>query len=447
MRRRLALLLLLPVALVVGVTVGYTKLRSDSPSESPTAAEAARQVPLEGSLPATGMVPIDQQVAFWQRRVDENPTDYLSLTQLGSALVAQAKTNGDLDRYRDAEMAFRDALDLNPRYASALLGMGSTRAAEHDFASALDLANDVLSRTPDNLNAVAAAGDSNLELGNYDEAREFYARLADEGRSAPIVSRLARLAWLSGDTDEAVELAAEAASRGADLDLPPAQEAFYDFQEATYLYGAGRIDEAEEVTRDGLALSPTDPALSELLPKILVAQGELDEAIERYEALIANTPTPAADLNGELAKLYDAVGRHADADEQVQLGLDAARVAIDRYPAERRHLASFLIDQDPALALELAREDAASRHDVASYDILAWSLYGNGQYGEAADAIHSALAQGTQDAVFLYHAGMIAAATGEADEARRFLERSLEINPRFDVVGAAEASETLEGLD
>jgi tetratricopeptide (TPR) repeat protein len=446
MRRRVAISLLLTPVTLAAMAVGYGQLADDAAREDESTPSAAAQpVPLEGSLPAAGMVPLEQQVDFWQERVDANPNDYLSMTQLGSSLVGWAKEDGDLDRYRDAEAVFRSALELNPRYAPALLGLGSTRAAEHDFVAALDLADEVLTRTPENLNAVAAAGDANLELGHYDEARELYDRLATEGRSAPIVSRLARLAWLGGDADEAVDLAREAADLAEDLDLPPTQAAFYDFQEATFLYGAGEIADAEDVARAGLALSPDDGALGELLPKILVAQERYDEAIELYEALVEGGGP--ADLHGELAKLYAVTGDEDAAAEQVELGLAAAEQAVDEYPAERRHLAGFLVEHDPALALELAREDIASRQDVGAYDMLAWSLYANKDYDGAADAIDDALALGTRDAVYLYHAGMIAAAVGDDDAARSHLEDALAINPGFDIQGVAEARDVLAGLD
>jgi tetratricopeptide (TPR) repeat protein len=446
--RRISLIAVV-VATIAAAAIGYPQLtgrddaaRRDGQADPGPAAAAAA---VDGALPATGMVPVDRQVAFWQGRVDENPTDYLSMTQLGSSLVALAKQDGDLDRYREAEAVFRAALELNPRHPSALLGLGSTRAAEHDFATALDLANQVLDQAPNNANAVAAAGDAHLELGDYEEARVLYARLIDEGRTAPVVSRLARVAWIDGDPDGAVRLSREAAALAADLDLPPAQLAFYDFQEATFLYGSGRIEEAETVARAGLALSPDDGALGELLPKILVAQDRLDEAIASYEALVEGGGP--ADLHGELAKLYNATGRPDEAAEQIELGLAAAEEAVDEYPAERRHLAGFLIDQDPSWALEIAREDVASRQDIGAYDMLAWALYATGDHEAAAEAMEQALAQGTRDATYLFHAGVIAAAVGDAEAARTHLAAALEINPSFDIVDAAEARETLETLE
>jgi uncharacterized membrane-anchored protein len=58
----------------------------------------------------------------------------------------------------------------------------------------------------------------------------------------------------------------------------------------------------------------------------------------------------------------------------------------------------------------------------------------------------AALAQGTQDAMFMYHAGMIARAAGDREAARQYLERALAIAPAFDHAAPAIARATLDSL-
>ena len=52
------------------------------------------------------------------------------------------------------------------------------------------------------------------------------------------------------------------------------------------------------------------------------------------------------------------------------------------------------------------------RHDVYTYDALAWALYKNQRIEEAARASDEALKLGAPEALFYYHAGMIANAMG-----------------------------------
>jgi len=58
----------------------------------------------------------------------------------------------------------------------------------------------------------------------------------------------------------------------------------------------------------------------------------------------------------------------------------------------------------------------------------------------------AALAQGTQDAMLFYHAGMIARATNDPAAARDYLQRALAIAPRFDPVAPAIARAVLDSL-
>jgi hypothetical protein len=58
-----------------------------------------------------------------------------------------------------------------------------------------------------------------------------------------------------------------------------------------------------------------------------------------------------------------------------------------------------------------------------------------------------ALAQGTQDALLLYHAGMIERAAGDARAARAYLRRALAVSRYFDHAAPAVARATLDSLD
>ena len=141
-----------------------------------------------------------------------------------------------------------------------------------------------------------------------------------------------------------------------------------------------------------------------------------------------------------------SLGQTARADEQEALGQELAAATIDDYPAERRHLVGFYLTRDPELAVELAEADAATRSDVGAHDTLAWALHHAGRHEEAATAIGQALAIGTRDAELLYHAGAIAAATGEAGAARAHLEAALELNPYFHPQDADRARDLLDEL-
>ena len=74
-------------------------------------------------------------------------------------------------------------------------------------------------------------------------------------------------------------------------------------------------------------------------------------------------------------------------------------------------------DRDVAKALDLAKQDSYSLPDIYGYDALAWALYKNKRFNEAAEAMTRAMALGTQDATLYAHAGLIEHERGHSAQA------------------------------
>lgn len=409
--------------------------------ESPAVRSQAGVSDLE---PVHGLAPIEEVVALWAERSVGQPLDYLNRTQLGLALATQARESADLAGYGAAEVAFREALDANPDYPSARLGLASALQAQHRFSEARAIATTVFAERPSLLGALALTGDADFELGDYDKAATAYFELAAAERSAPVVSRLARLASVRGDNSGAVDLAAEALVLSERLALRPSAAGFYHFQLAHFQFAAGDSSGAIVALNNALAIDPTSPGATEKLAAVLSATGHVEEALELYLELIEMGAAP--DLHGAAADLHLLLGQDADAEEQELLGLKLAAETMDEFPAERRHLVGFLLTRDRAAALALAEADFIERRDVGAYDTLAWALHHNGRSAEAAEMIEAALAAGTRSASLYYHAAAISAEVGDSVQAVAYLDQAFEINPQFDVFEASDAAELRDRL-
>lgn len=401
--------------------------------------------PQEMALVSTGRIGTPRVVQLWEQRVHDVPHSATFRTKLAGSLLSLAGETGDLSLYAKAEGIARSAVDIDPKNESADLTLASALSGQHDFRAALELAEGVLTRAPKSVGARIAAGDAHLELGEYDAAITLYDELALEIPGVPsILSRQAHVAALTGNLDRAVELARQALIGAGKDDVDTFTGAFYWFQLANYQYQDGRYDDAGASLRSALEVEPKHLGSIELFGKVLVAQGRFDEATTLYEDLLKRTD--AADLRGELAKLYEHAGRIADANDQIAIGLEIARVQAVTYPAERRHLIGFLADVDPEFALQLARDDLAVRSDVQTYGWLAWSLLQDGHADEAVAYVDDALRLGTQDAWLLYQAGSVYAAVGDTAHARTTLTAALDLNPEFDLVHSAKARQLLDSL-
>ena len=83
---------------------------------------------------------------------------------------------------------------------------------------------------------------------------------------------------------------------------------------------------------------------------------------------------------------------------------------------------------------------------MRSADALGWALTAAGRPRDGLAWARRALALGSRDAAFLYHAGMSARAAGDRGAARRYLAAALAGNPRFSPLYAPRARRALEAL-
>ncbi|MBI3287325.1 MAG: tetratricopeptide repeat protein [Chloroflexi bacterium] len=402
---------------------------------------------LEDSLPGPRVKTAEELIEFWRGRFERDPRDFISLTFLGQAFIRKARETGDISAYERAEAALRRALDLNPNYESTLAYLATVLFAKHDFQGALDLADRVYSFDPRALQALATLGDAHLELGNYLEAEAAYRQLLDRSPSSPVYSRLARLAWLRGRPEEALDLMQQAADEAKESGLSGENTAWYQVQLGELYFTTGRYPEAAEYYAAALGAFDNYYLALAGLGKVRAAQGHYAEAIAFYRQTIAIIPQP--EFVAALGDIYAITGQASQAQQEYRLVEYIGKLAAINQIIYNRRLALFYADHDVKLeeALELAARELEVRQDIYGYDALAWALYKNGRYAQAAEAIAEAMQLGTRDALLYYHAGMIYAGLGDHQGARRMLTEALSINPRFDPLQSRIAALTLQQIN
>ena len=246
-----------------------------------------------------------------------------------------------------------------------------------------------------------------------------------------------------GDAKGAIAIMQQAIASGS----PAAENTAWCLVDLGNLYfKTGRLGEAEQAYRSALkAFDGYYPAFAGL-GRVQSAQGKLDEAIEKYQR--AQSAVPMPEYAEALSDLYERTGWKAEARRQLDLIDVVDKMARANNEKTNRNLALVFADQDRNLAraLELAQAETGVRGDVYTYDALAWALYKNGRPEEAEPAARNALQFGTQEPVFYYHAGLIAAALHKNAEAEKYLQRALALNPHFEVRQAEIAESTLRTL-
>jgi tetratricopeptide (TPR) repeat protein len=372
----------------------------------------------------------DKALALFEQRVKEDPRDFLSYTIIGQLYMRKARETGTPPLYKRAEAAFRRALELKADHTPALIQLAAARSAQHQFAEALQLAQQAYEKAPGHVDALAIIVDASLEIGNYQQAEQTLRRLQHKRPDDPrVLARLAQWAELQGDSAQAVQLVQRAAAQ-VEADGERGEEAaWYHARLGALFFHTGRLDDAAAHFEAALKKFADYHIALAGLGNVRAAQDRGDEAITLYKQVVTSVPQPS--VFAKLGDLYVEAGRQEEAEEQYRQVEDLCTQPGLNQHLYRRELANFYADHDRKLevALELITQDVKERQDVHGYGILAWVLYKNTQLKQAAEAITMAMKLGTQEAAFFSYAGMIYARIGQQDQARQYLEQALALGP------------------
>jgi tetratricopeptide (TPR) repeat protein len=97
-------------------------------------------------------------------------------------------------------------------------------------------------------------------------------------------------------------------------------------------------------------------------------------------------------------------------------------------------------------SLQKARAAYKARPSIHAADVLAWTLYKSGNSKEARKYSEEALKLGTRDPLKLFHAGMISESLGQKEQARKYLQQAIDLNPHFSLLYSDDAAGALKSL-
>jgi len=394
--------------------------------------------------------PTDGVIKFFQWRVSLDSTSYFDYDRLGAAYMQKARETGDITYYQLAEQALDKSLAIestHPKAVYASAHLADVYFAEHRFEDSLAWSRKALAFKTGDVSEFATIGDCLMNLGDYSGARAAYSKLVPSlsksymGSALTYLreSRVASLDFAEGRPRESIVRMKQASAAARSAGMPAENIAWTEYMLGSEYFGIGQIANAENSYLASLKAYPGYHRALAGLAALRAAQGRYDEAIRLYQHAISVIPMPiyAAELGG----VYERIGRIGDANKEYQLVEYIARLGALSQSVFNRELALFYADHDAKLkeAVRLARNELAVRKDVYTWDALAFALYKNGRYKEAAAADTHALRLHTQDPLLFFHAGLIAHARGQDRSARTYLERALNLNPHFHIFYANQA--------
>lgn len=378
----------------------------------------------------------DAALSFLENRVKSDPDDFIAQNQLASRYLDLLRSTGDDAYLAKARCAAEASVASGvPELNNAgIAAVARVQIASHQFAAARDTARELRRFAPGKSFSFGILGDALLELGDYDEAAAAFDQLAKaEPGSIESETRLARLALVRGELDQARQHFDKALKATKDLTPPmPQLLAWCAVQLGQLYFSRGDWGNADKQYQTALAALPDYWAALDHLAELRGAQQKYPEAIDLYKKVISRVPRP--ELCQALGDLYVFSGKPAEAkpwhERAATLYLKSAEQGDSFY---HHHLAGFYSDsvERPDEALQWARKDLENRHSIYTHDAMAWALYRDGQFAEAASEMKKALALGTKDSHLFFHASMIATANGDLARGKEFLLRAGEVNPHY----------------
>jgi tetratricopeptide (TPR) repeat protein len=350
-----------------------------------------------------------EHIAFYERRLAEDPGSAADLGQLAGLYLQRARESGDVEDYLRAEHAARRSLAIrSARNGKTRLVLASSLLARHRFPEALQEARALVAEQPEVSSYRALLGEIELEMGDYDAARATFATLAPVQRELAVAPRLARWVEIAGRTTEARRLLRRAlADARARVDLPNEQLAWFHLRVGDLELRDGRLRAAEAVLRAGLALRPGDE-------RLIAGMARLEAARRKWRRVIAygDELGDRADI-GTLALVGDAYAARGDSADAARWYARAEAKARATPEPFNRQWTLFRLEHGIHVreTLALLREEIRVRRDVYGYDQLALALLLSGEHRGARIAMAQALRMGTRDPMLVRHAGMIERAT------------------------------------
>ena len=375
--------------------------------------------------------PVDRDLLSIQERLRQSPVagDWVLL---GHTWIQKARRGGDPGLYLAADGAATMALSLEPHHTGALGLRGRVLLNQHAFSEARRQAGELLAQAPDDVLALATVSDAALELGDIRGALEASQRLVDVKPGLASYGRAAHLRWVTGDVTGAKRLYALAieAGRGA---RDPEPLAWMLVQAAAVFWSEGDLDGALAGAEQALLAIPGYAPALVLEARCRLARGDPEAASVLLQRALATQP-----LVETAWLLADA---RTLAGDRTGAAAAEARVVRDGRQGDALILGSFLASRGRDLdeALRLLEAEHRARPGLAVEDAYAWALHRAGREVEARAAVERALAHGTPDPRFLFHAGAIRLAQGDREAGTALVRRALALNPAFDPLSVTEA--------
>ena len=273
-------------------------------------ANSASAADIKKSTP-TSRLREDQVVAFHEARVASRPDDADAWRMLANAYVARAVVTGDGADYDRGWKMLDKSEAIFPGDPRVLQARADLLLSRHHFREARETAEQGLAKDAENEGFLAFAGDGALETGDLDAATMYYRKLERVAPRLTTFARLAHVAEMRGNLDEAAEMLHKALASGYENASLPQARAWCRAVLGEIELHRGHSDLARQNYELGLKESPNHLLVLEHFGELEMAEGHFDAAEALFCKILAQREDPKAELR--VAALLERRGEKREA--------------------------------------------------------------------------------------------------------------------------------------
>ncbi len=368
----------------------------------------------------------------------------------------------------------RQALKVRPDSRAVSRALTRLYIMKKDHEAAEKIMKDHLQENPADLFIRADLGDFYFMKGDFDGAKREYEIIVNTPTNNAIgYLKLGRLYVRQNKMEEAISLMKKGCEFNPDCPYlfaslvelytntgqhDAAVRACEERIEATpgdaFLYNlVGKVHgsrkaypKAREAFQKAMDINPLWPEPHQNLARILMAEGKVDDAIDKFKAKIAAAPDNAT-LHLTLALLYEHTRQY---DKAIDVYTRSLEVEPDLWIAAN-NMAVLLSEHGDAKAdLEKALSLAkmAQKHRPGAPDILdtlGWIYYKMGDYERALGFMEKAYSGAPENPILNYHLGMTLVKNDRTNDAREVLKKTLKLSGDFP--GREDVEKALDALN
>lgn len=356
-------------------------------------------------------------------------------------------------RFEEAIIQYRNAIEIDPKFAPARVKLGEAYLRAGDPAKALAQYVRAADLLPADVSVQLKAGGLLLAARRYDEARaRADSVLERDPRSAGAhilrgnaVASLRDFEGGVAEIEEALRLdpaksVAYASLGGMQLARGRRQEAEDAFKKAlalapqsieahlavaNFYWNIERPDDARRTLEAALKLQPDHVLVNRGLAALAISSGHPEDA-EQYLRRTASPTSPESVL--ALADYYLAMKRPRDAVDRLGTLRPDRRV---KAAVDERLVRAYVMNGETGRAHALADEMIKRNpKDATARLVKGELLFGEGRREEALDAVRAAVAANPKDASAQFLLGKVYAARGDIPAAQAAFTEVLKDNPR-----------------